>query len=301
MTATPTVDIAALFSTQTEVARPQTLAVLVDRYLHHCVHIDGMSPHTLPTKRTHLKQFVEFCRLHNKQYAEDITLNWVDFYFYEFSKTHAHSTTNTTKRILKAFFRYLEERAGIESVRPESIKSRKNTKPRPRYIEHSTIRRAIDKTDDPHAKMLIDLLYETGLRIAEACRLEYSDFDSLRLYVKGKGGKERTVYISEDFRGRLDAYVEEYSRFTGLIFRTNSKTARLWLQRAFQRHTGQHVTPHQLRHSYAARLLLNGCDISTIQKLLGHSDISTTMIYLQLKDDAVESQFRKAMRNAQGY
>lgn len=300
MTATPTVDIAALFSTQ-EVTRPQTIAVLVDRYLHYCAYIEKMSPHTLPTKRTHLKQFVEFCRQHGKQYAEDLTLQWVDFYFYEFSQKHAHSTTNTAKRVLKAFFRWLEERAGVESVSPEAIKSRKNTKPRPRYIEHDTIRRVIECSPDPHAKMLIDLLYETGLRIAEACRLECSDFDGLRIYVKGKGGKERTVYISEDFRRRLDAYVEEYGRYTGLIFRTNSKTARLWLQRAFRRVTCQHVTPHQLRHSYAARLLLNGCDISTIQKLLGHADISTTMIYLQLKDEAVESQFRKAMRNAQGY
>lgn len=307
MNTTVATDTAAFFFThaitpsETALARPQTIAALADTYLHYCTYVQQMSPHTLPTKRTHLKQFTAFCREHGKQYAEELTLNWLDFYFYNFSLTHAASTTNSAKRILKAFFHYLEQRTEVQSVSSDAIKSRNNKKPRPRYIEHDIIQRVINTTTDPHAKMLIDLLYETGLRIAEVCRLEYQDIDGLRVYVQGKGGKERTVYISEAGKERLDVYVEEYGRYAGPIFRTKTKTARLWLQRAFKRCAGRHVTPHQLRHSYANRLLRNGCDLVSIQKLLGHADISTTMIYLQLKDDVIEAQYRKARNNAHGY
>lgn len=293
---------AALFFTDVvrscEEDQTATISKLAERYIYHCKYVENMSENTLPTKQTHLKQFVEFCRNHGKQYAEDLTLHWIDFYFYEFAKTHAASTTNSAKRILKSFFRYVTDRVGVKSVNPDSIKSRKNTKPRPRYIEHEVILHVIKSTEDPHAKMLIDLMYETGLRIAEACRLTYHDIDDLRVYVLGKGGKERTVYLTPEARSRLDIYTEEWGRHTGTLFRTNPKTARVWLQRAFKRYAGKHMTPHQLRHSYATRLLLNGCDISSIQKLLGHADVSTTMVYLQLKDDAVERQYYRARKNA---
>lgn len=278
-----------------------TIASLVDDYLYYCQYIEHMSPHTLPTKRTHLYQFVSFCRENRRQYIEDLTIRWVDFYFYWFAQTHALSTTNTAKRIIKAFFRYLNDHAGLTSINPDAIKSRKNQKPRPRHIEHSVIEYVIAHTLDPHAKMMISLMYDTGLRIAEVCRMEYQDIDNLRLYVKGKGGKERTVYMSIEIRELLDDYIEKYGRFTGLVFRTNTKTARVWIQRSFQRCAGKHMTPHQLRHSYAVRLLLNGCDIASIQKLLGHSDISTTMVYLQIQDSVVEDQYRRAMDRAHVY
>lgn len=301
MTAT---QAAALFFTKPKTidsARSITIARLADNYIRHCTYVDTMSPTTISTRRTHLKQFIEFCRSNNKLYAEDLTINWLDFYFYEFTKTHAPSTTNTTKRILKSFFRCITDRAEITSVNPDIIKSHKNMKPRPRYIDHNTINHVIQSTTDAHTKMLIDFMYETGLRITEACQISYADIDDLRVYVLGKGNKERTVYLTPEVRQRLDAYVDEWGRQSGTLFRANTKTARLWIQRAFKKYGGIHITPHQLRHSYAARLLLNGCDIASIQKLLGHSDISTTMIYLQLKDEAVENQYYKARNNAQGY
>ena len=82
-------------------------------------------------------------------------------------------------------------------------------KPRPRYINHDTIDYVIQRTTDPHTKMLIDFMYETGLRITEACQITYQDIDDLRVYVLGKGNKERTVYLTPEVRQRLDDYIDE--------------------------------------------------------------------------------------------
>ena len=149
--------------------------------------------------------------------------------------------------------------------------------------------------------MLIDFAYDTGLRISELCRASYNDIDGLNLYVKGKGSKERTVFLTERLKCKLEEFVTDYNRFCGPLFRLNDKTARVWMQRTFKEYANIHMTPHQLRHSFAVRLLISGCDLITIQKLLGHSDISTVQIYLQIKDELAESQFYKAMKNAQGY
>lgn len=274
---------------------------LVDGFIHYCTYTEQMSPATMTTRTTHLKQFASFCQSCSRTDITELTVKWLDFYFYEYSQTHAPSTVNTDKRIIKAFFRWCNEREGIDCIKPEVIRSRKNTKPRPRYIEHDIIQRVINNEPNDHTNLLIHILYNTGLRIAEACRLEYADIDGLNIYVKGKGGKERTVYMTDSLKEHIDDYVVAYGRECGTLLRTNEKTARLWLQRSFKNIAQIHVTPHQLRHSYAIRLLTHNCDLVTIQKLLGHDSLSTTQIYLQIKDSLAESQYRKAMHNAQAY
>ena len=121
------------------------------------------------------------------------------------------------------------------------------------------------------------------------------------MYVKGKGSKDRTVFLTHRLKEKIDEFATDYNRFTGPLFKVNDKTARVQLQRAFKKYAGIHMTPHQLRHSFAVRLLIAGCDLMTIQKLLGHRDLSTVQIYLQIKDELAESQFYKAMDKAQGY
>ena len=193
----------------------------------------------------------------------------------------------------------------LDCINSELIKSRKNAKPRPRYIQHHVIQLVLNRTSnnakERHINMLIDFAYDTGLRISEIANVSYRDIDGLNLYVKGKGSKDRTVFLTKRLKDKIDEFATDYNRLSGPLFKVNDKTARVQLQRAFKKYAGIHMTPHQLRHSFAIRLLIAGCDLVTIQKLLGHSDISTVQIYLQIKDELAESQFYKAMNKAQGY
>ena len=283
----------------------ENIKELAFQFIHYSAIIEDMSPDTISTRVTRLRQFVGFCDRFHKTNITELSIRWLDFYFYEYRKNHAASTTNAAKRVLKAFFKWCRERMNLDCINPNLVKSRKNVKPRPRYIQHRIIQSVLQKTTESgyerQVNMLIDFAYDTGLRISELCRTSYNDIDGLNLYVKGKGSKERTVFLTERLKCKLEEFVTDYNRFYGPLFRLNDKTARAWMQRTFKEYANIHMTPHQLRHSFAVRLLISGCDLITIQKLLGHSDISTVQIYLQIKDELAESQFHKAMKNAQGY
>lgn len=283
----------------------ENIRELAFQFIHYSAIVEDMSPATVATRVVRLKQFVNFCDELHKTNITELSVRWLDFYFYEYRKTHAGSTTNTVKRVIKAFFKWCYERMNVSCINPDLIKSHKNAKPRPRYIQHqviqSVLRKTAENSRDQYINMLVDFAYDTGLRISEIARVSYKDIDGLNLYVKGKGSKDRTVFLTERLKEKIDEFATDYNRFTGPLFKVNDKTARVQLQRAFKKHAGIHMTPHQLRHSFAVRLLIAGCDLVTIQKLLGHSDISTVQIYLQIKDELAESQFYKAMDKAQGY
>lgn len=283
----------------------ENIRELAFQFIHYSAIVEDMSPATVATRVVRLKQFVNFCDELHKTNITELSLRWLDFYFYEYRKTHAGSTTNTVKRVIKAFFKWCYERMNVSCINPDLIKSHKNAKPRPRYIQHqviqSVLRKTAENSRDQYINMLVDFAYDTGLRISEIARVSYKDIDGLNLYVKGKGSKDRTVFLTERLKEKIDEFATDYNRLSGPLFNTNDKTARVQLQRAFKKYAGIHMTPHQLRHSFAVRLLIAGCDLMTIQKLLGHSDISTVQIYLQIKDELAESQFYKAMNKAQGY
>ena len=283
----------------------ENIRELAFQFIHYSAIVEDMSPATVATRVVRLKHFVNFCNELHKTNITELSVRWLDFYFYEYRKTHAGSTTNTVKRVIKAFFKWCYERMNVSCINPDLIKSHKNAKSRPRYIQHQVIQSVLQKTAensrDQYINMLVDFAYDTGLRISEIARVSYKDIDGLNLYVKGKGSKDRTVFLTPRLKEKIDEFATDYNRFTGPLFKVNDKTARVQLQRAFKKHAGIHMTPHQLRHSFAVRLLIAGCDLMTIQKLLGHSDISTVQIYLQIKDELAESQFYKAMNKAQGY
>lgn len=280
-----------------------TIRQLVTEFMKYCQFVQKLSLETLPTRHTHLKQFAVFFEEIGKTKLEQITLKMIDFYFYEQSKSHADSTINTGRRIVKVFFRWCKDYMNISlSVDPEAIQSRNNKRARPNYITDEDILTVID--NGGKAAFLTEVLYETGLRIAEVSRLKLGDFDEYRLYVRGKGQKQRTVYITGSMRkkiAKINAKPSDYLFQNKTGGPVPTKTLRIWLQRDFWDVLGKKMTPHQLRHSFAVRLLMNGCDLVTIQKLLGHADISTTMIYLQIKDELAESQWQKAMKRAGRY
>lgn len=283
----------------------ENIRELAFQFIHYSAVVEDMSPATIATRVVRLKHFVNFCNELHKTNITELSVRWLDFYFYEYRKTHAGSTTNTVKRVIKAFFKWCYERMNVSCINPDLIKSHKNAKPRPRYIQHHVIQLVLNRTSnnakERHINMLIDFAYDTGLRISEIANVSYRDIDGLNLYVKGKGSKDRTVFLTKRLKDKIDEFATDYNRLSGPLFNTNDKTARVWIQQAFKKYADINITPHQLRHSFAVRLLIAGCDLMTIQKLLGHRDLSTVQIYLQIKDDLAESQFYKAMDHAQGY
>lgn len=170
----------------------------------------------------------------------------------------------------------------------------------PEILSRDEIARLIAAAIHPTHRTLLQTIYATGLRVAEACALRVGDIDSApdRMCVRvagGKGGKDRYTLLSPTLLARLRGYAR-ISRPRTWLFCKNGGTSPVSVtsaQRAYQaaRHRARIMKSggiHTLRHNFATHLLEGGIDLYTIQKLLGHGHISTTARYLHL----VGPQFR---------
>lgn len=150
---------------------------------------------------------------------------------------------------------------------------------------------------------LLELLYATGLRVSELVALPRSAAtgDAAFLMVKGKGGRERLVPLTDAARVAMAAHLPAVPEESPWLFPADSESGHLTRQ-AFARDLKEaaaaaglradRVSPHVLRHAFASHLLHNGADLRIVQELLGHADISTTQIYTHVLDDRLKAMVR---------
>jgi integrase/recombinase XerD len=169
------------------------------------------------------------------------------------------------------------------------------------------LRSPADRLRSARMACLLELLYATGLRVSELVALPRSAAKTRDrfLVVRGKGGKERLVPLTDAARESARAYLavlEEQGKAVGpWLFPSDSASGHLTRQ-AFARDLKDvasaarlrvdKVSPHVLRHAFASHLLQNGADLRVVQELLGHSDISTTQIYTHVLDERLKSMVR---------
>jgi len=160
-------------------------------------------------------------------------------------------------------------------------------------------------------KLLIRLMLDTGLRLAESCALQWRDLDlnTGKLHVKqGKGAKDRILWLGEDVLAALQGWRERQARdvaeapnhvFTTLEGKPlQHRYVRAMLDRYSKRAGIRHVNPHMLRHTFATDLLRQCANVELVRKALGHSNLSTTQIYTHLVDADLEAAL-KSFRTAQ--
>jgi len=168
----------------------------------------------------------------------------------------------------------------------EEVPIKKKEKQLPKVISKEKIKEMINLTGNLKHKLIIKLLYSSGLRLQELINLKRKDIDfegNILNVKKGKGNKDRITLISEALKLDLLKYYSNNTFKTEYIFEgRNGKYTKKAVQKVLDE-AGKRieikVTPHMLRHSFATHLLESGTDIRYIQKLLGHSDLKTTEIY----------------------
>jgi site-specific recombinase XerD len=173
----------------------------------------------------------------------------------------------------------------------------KRNKTLPDILTIEEIRKLIENTSNIKHRLIIKLLYGTGLRVSEIINLEKQDlnFNESSIHIRlAKGKKDRFVKIPESVLNELKLFVElERGKY---LFESNrggkltKKTIGKIVQNAAKKSEIQkRVYPHLLRHSFATHLLEQGTDLRIIQKLLGHSDIKTTQIYTQISQASIKN------------
>lgn len=158
-------------------------------------------------------------------------------------------------------------------------------------------------------KAVLHLLYATGMRVSELCNIRYGDINvhDRTIRVQGKGRKERFVIFDSETGELLERYIAqtaEGARGCCYLFRnkeTGKKITPFQVARIVKIHSQKnnlHITPHIIRHCFASHMYESGASLQMIQRLLGHSSLQTTDIYIQVSSDFIEEQYRKAMKNA---
>ena len=209
---------------------------------------------------------------------------------------------------LRGFLKYLARR-DIKSLNPALVDLPKVARPQVTFLHYDEVERLLDAipTDTENGlrdRAIIELLFSGGLRVSELTSLNRDsiNLDRREFIVRGKGNKDRPVFISKAAADRIREYLDARTDDLPALFLNNSKNQSIpntsgdfrritprSIQRMVQKYAKlagitKHVTPHTLRHSFATDLLMNGADIRSVQAMLGHSDISTTQIYTHVTD-----------------
>lgn len=233
-----------------------------------------------------------------------------DIYDYLNSQDFKSKTYNRKVTSIKEFYKYLIAEKYNISVNINKIEHIKNEKVYPKIIKFEDISKMVSVQENTtlgmRNKVIIMFLYITGLRVSELCNLTYSDINFQEGYIRciGKGNKEKIIMVGELLSINLSAYTNTTRKeiLNGLeskyVF-VNSEGDPLTRQAIFniikdaasKADIKLHVSPHTLRHCFATHMLENGADVRTVQELLGHTDISTTQVYLNISNKAIKNAY----------
>lgn len=277
----------------------------VELFLQSLAEKRGLSANTTAAYRTDLEQFGEFVR--TRQLADWESVSHDDmlaFLLFLRERRYANSTVARRTAAVKSFFAFLKAEGLVPADPTEQIDSPKVDRYLPKSLTPTQVDELLElplREPTPERlrdKGMLELLYATGMRVSELVALNLRDMnmESESVRCVGKGGRERILPIS----GSATTAMEEYLDIarTQLARGAAQKTDALFLNHRGKRLTRQgfwlilkgyaealgidDLTPHTLRHSFAAHMLSGGADIRSVQALLGHASISTTQIYTQL-------------------
>ena len=274
----------------------------MEQYLEFCKYRKELNRNTLKAYRIDLEQYLSFIK-------KDFLLKArIEEYITELHKKYKQKTVKRKIASIKAFYRYLEEEERLEGSNPfTKIRVKfKETESLPRIISRNDIERLLNymytimnqsgqKSAIYRDLSVIEMFFATGARVYEISNLKIQNMDLDNGIIKlfGKGNKERYVQIGSQ---EVLELVKEYYRLnqqdidkSGFFFvnRQGKRFSEQSIRRMIQKYSCQagisiHITPHMFRHSVATYLLEEGVDIMYIQKILGHSSIKTTQIYLHI-------------------
>jgi len=296
------------------------MSELILDYIEHLEVEGGRSSKTAENYKLYLERFVEFT---NDIEIEKITSEiirkyrlWLNRYKNYNDEELATITQSYHLIALRGFLTYLSKR-DMNSLSPDKIELPKVSRKQVTFLKIEEVERLIGQiTDSSEAglrdRALIELLFSSGLRVSELVNLNRDHINTKQreFMVRGKGQKDRPIFVSENAAQHVDNYLAERKDNLPPLFLSYSRnnissntgdyrrlTARS-IQRIINKYAllagiTKHVSPHTMRHSFATDLLMNGADIRSVQSMLGHSNISTTQIYTHVTDQHLKEVYEK--------
>ena len=292
---------------------------LIEDFLEHLEIEAGRSKKTIENYRLYLFRFYDLVSniLHNDNFQpQDITPEvyrryrlQLNRYTNDIRNENLSALTQAYHLIaLRGFLKYLARR-NVKSLDPSLVDLPHAIKKQVTFLHYDEVEEMLESIDvDDESglrdRAIIELLFSGGLRVSELIALNRDsiNLDRREFIVRGKGQKDRPIFISKAAASRVRDYLDARTDSLPALFLNNSyhqnpvdtsgnfrRLTPRSVQRIIEKYAKKagitkHVTPHTLRHSFATDLLMNGADLRSVQSLLGHSDISTTQIYTHITD-----------------
>ena len=272
-----------------------------------------LSDNTLQSYKRDLKQFkryIEACKINYNHVKEEDIKDYIKELQEEGKKASSISRCIAS---IRSFYQFVLKRKKIKVDPTANIQSPKIEKRVPSVLTSKEVELLLDQPKDvdlkgTRDKAMLEFAYATGMRVTEIISLNIDDVNLEEGYVTCKtGNKQRTIPLGTMSLNALKEYVDDAR---DVLIKNDDEKAlfvnvnggRLTRQGFWkiikyykeQAHITKNITPHVLRHSFATHLLQNGADLKAIQTMLGHSDISSTQVYMQFQDEGLKNIYKKA-------
>ena len=291
----------------------------LNEYLTYIRAEKNFSPHTVLAYKKDLLSFLEFLQseLKVKITPDFIHRNNIkNFLIHLSQESFDPSSIERKLSTLRSFFNFLQKKLKIKSNPALSLKGPKRKRRLPLILSQDQMKNILEphlyeeKAAGWRDRAIIELLYNTGIRLSEISflRREEIDFQTGEIRVLGKGNKERIVPLGENASKTLVEYLDSKDKVsslknkeTGYLFvnKYGERLSRRGIARIVKKY-GAEVTedqktrPHILRHSFATHLLDEGANLLAVKEMLGHESLSTTQIYTHVSMDRLKKVYKKA-------
>ena len=272
-----------------------------------------LSDNTLQSYRRDIEQYEKYVsdnKINYLKVTEETILEYMEYLREENKK---ESTISRSLASIRSFYQYLIRVKKIKKDPTMTIESPKINKRTPNILTLKEVELLLDQPKDvdlkgTRDKAMLEFAYATGMRVTEMISLDIDDVKLDEGYVVCRGrSKSRNIPLGSMSLKALKEYIDDARPY---LIRDESEEAlfvnvngtRLTRQGFWkivkyykeQAHIEKDITPHVLRHSFATHLLQNGADLKAIQTMLGHSDISSTQVYMQFQDPGIKNEYKKA-------
>ena len=278
------------------------------------VHLQNtnFSPHTIRSYRADLQEFLLFFKKRKQDDLRFFTSANIRSFLASLQTLHQPARNTILRKIasLRSFAAFLLEQGKLERNPFKLLPAPKRERILPKFLSVEETDRLLDtaahsKHFAARDKALFELMYSSGLRRSEVTGLRVKDIDFFNGIVKvfGKGSKERLVPVTDAALDALKTYLacrKNPQPEDALFLNKNGKPltgdglAYIFKNTAISSHLARKVTPHSLRHSFATHLLNNGCDLRSLQEMLGHKSLAATQVYTHVSLEKLKSVYDHA-------
>ena len=291
---------------------------VIDNYLEFLKYQKNYSDYTIKSYESDILEYFDYINSEGLNY-KDIEYSDIRFYlmYLKDNKKDDNSSIDRKLSALRGFYKYLVNENIINKNVFSLVNGPKKSKKLPRYFEYNELEELflvpdINTSLGQRDSLLLEMLYATGCRVGELVSIKVKDIDfsQRKILIVGKGNKERYLNYGEYCEDILNKYLNDgyfsLNRYgSEYLFLNNNggvlteRGVRFILDKIIHK-TGinKNISPHMIRHSFATHLLNEGCDLLTVQKLLGHESIKATQVYTHVTTDRLKEVYYKSFPRA---